>query len=189
MLHKLYTVYTEDSIPYLTSPVNFYQSQISRFRQTNKRKKMVIDLPNAQATQTLGRALGQQLSAGSVLLLKGDLGSGKTTLVQGLGEGLGIAAIDSPTFTLINEYTKGRLPLYHIDLYRLSAVEADGLFLETYWDGVEVEPGIVAIEWSERLTYLPSEYVEVALSYLPTGGQAKVSGVQAMGLNFAQLTF
>ncbi|MEL7223955.1 MAG: tRNA (adenosine(37)-N6)-threonylcarbamoyltransferase complex ATPase subunit type 1 TsaE [Cyanobacteria bacterium P01_D01_bin.36] len=141
---------------------------------------MVIDLPNAQATQALGQALGQQLSAGSVLLLKGDLGSGKTTLVQGLGFGLGLAEIDSPTFTLINEYTKGRLPLYHIDLYRLSATEADGLFLETYWDGVEVEPGIVAIEWSERLTYLPADPIEVALSYLPTGRQAVVNGLSSL---------
>lgn len=141
---------------------------------------MVIDLPDMQATQSLGRALGEQLSAGSVLLLKGDLGSGKTTLVQGLGKGLGITAIDSPTFTLINEYTKGRLPLYHIDLYRLSPTEADGLFLETYWDGVEVEPGIVAIEWSERLTYLPPQPIEVALSYLPTGRQATVSGAQGL---------
>ncbi|MGD1863131.1 MAG: tRNA (adenosine(37)-N6)-threonylcarbamoyltransferase complex ATPase subunit type 1 TsaE [Phormidesmis sp.] len=138
---------------------------------------MVIDLPNAQATQALGQALGEQLSAGSVLLLKGNLGSGKTTLVQGLGLGLGIPEIDSPTFTLINEYTKGRLPLYHIDLYRLSAVEADGLFLETYWDGTEVEPGIVAIEWSERLTYLPPQSIEITLSYLPTGRRGTVTGL------------
>ena len=128
---------------------------------------MVINLPNAQATQLLGQALGEQLPAGSVLLLKGNLGSGKTTLVQGIGQGLGVAEIDSPTFTLINEYTQGRLPLYHIDLYRLSAVEADALFLETYWDGLEVEPGIVAIEWSERLTHIPPEPIELSLSYLP----------------------
>lgn len=127
---------------------------------------MVINLPNAQATQLLGQALGEQLPAGSVLLLKGNLGSGKTTLVQGIGQGLGVAEIDSPTFTLINEYTQGRLPLYHIDLYRLSAAEADALFLETYWDGLEVDLGIVAIEWSERLTHLPPEPIDLSLSYL-----------------------
>lgn len=138
---------------------------------------MVIDLPDMHSTQALGRALGEQLIAGSVLLLKGDLGSGKTTLVQGLGQGLGIISIDSPTFTLINEYTKGRLPLYHIDLYRLSVAEADSLFLETYWDGVEVEPGIVAIEWSERLTYVPPAPIEITLSYLPSGRQATVTGL------------
>ena len=133
---------------------------------------MVIELPDREATQALGRSLGNQLSAGSVLLLKGDLGSGKTTLVQGLGSGLGITEIDSPTFTLINEYTKGRIPLYHIDLYRLSPAEADALYLETYWEGIETELGIVAIEWAERLTHLPPEPIELALSYLSQGRQA-----------------
>lgn len=147
-------------------------------RQLNEQ---VIDLPNAQATQALGHALGKQLAAGSVLLLKGDLGSGKTTLVQGLGAGLGIAEIDSPTFTLINEYTGGRLPLYHIDLYRLSAAEAEALYLETYWEGVEVEPGIVAIEWAERLTYLPPAPVELALRYLAgEGRQARLTFPQTL---------
>ena len=135
---------------------------------------MVIDLPDIQATLSLGRSLGQQLPAGSVLLLSGDLGAGKTTLVQGLGAGLGLTDIDSPTFTLINEYTKGRLPLYHIDLYRLSEAEADAMHLETYWEGEDVEPGIVAIEWSERLAYLPPEPLELSLSYLPKGRSAEI---------------
>lgn len=147
-----------------------------------KETTVVIDLPNAQATQALGQALGEQLPAGSVLLLKGDLGSGKTTLVQGLGKGLGIDDIDSPTFTLINEYTSGRLPLYHIDLYRLSEAEADALYLETYWDGVETEPGIVAIEWSERLIHLPPAPIELTLSYLPKGRQAVLKGVRSLDL-------
>ena len=144
---------------------------------------MVINLPDAQATQALGQRLGEQLPAGSVLLLKGNLGSGKTTLVQGLGKGLGVAEIDSPTFTLINEYTHGRLPLYHVDLYRLSPAEADALFLETYWEGVEVEPGIVAIEWSERLTHLPPAYIELALSYLPQGRRADLTLPKSLILN------
>ncbi|MEL6160803.1 MAG: tRNA (adenosine(37)-N6)-threonylcarbamoyltransferase complex ATPase subunit type 1 TsaE [Cyanobacteria bacterium J06554_11] len=145
-----------------------------------------IDLPTAVATQALGRALGEQLPAGSVLLLKGDLGSGKTTLVQGLGLGLGIADIDSPTFTLINEYTRGRLPLYHIDLYRLSEAEVDGLYLETYWEGVEVEPGIVAIEWSERLRHLPPDPIELSLSYLPEGRRANLRVPASLSLQVYQ---
>ncbi len=136
---------------------------------------MVIELPDSQATQALGRSLGEQLPAGSVLLLKGDLGSGKTTLVQGLGAGLGVKEIDSPTFTLINEYTKGRLPLYHIDLYRLSKAEANDLYLETYWEGIEVELGIVAIEWAERLTHLPLQPIELALSYHIKGRRAELT--------------
>ena len=141
-----------------------------------ERARIAIALPNEQATRALGKALSEQLPAGSVLLLKGELGAGKTTLVQGLGAGLGIEDIDSPTFTLINEYLGGKRPLYHIDLYRLSAEQADAMQLETYWDGLEVEPGIVAIEWSERLSYLPENSIEVALTYLPTEGrQAEVT--------------
>lgn len=147
---------------------------------------MVINLPNAQATQRLGEVLGERLPAGSVLLLKGNLGSGKTTLVQGIGQGLGVTEIDSPTFTLINEYSQGRLPLYHIDLYRLSAAEADALFLETYWEGLEVEPGIVAIEWSERLTHLPPDPIELTLSYLPEGRRADLALPQSLSLNLLE---
>ena len=115
-------------------------------------KTIKLSLADAAATRSLGVTLGQFLPPGSVILLKGDLGSGKTTLVQGIGEGLGITEpIVSPTFTLINEYTEGRLPLYHLDLYRLEPVEVTALHLETYWEGVEFPLGIVAIEWAERL--------------------------------------
>lgn len=133
-------------------------------------------LPNTAATYQLGYQLGQTLSAGTVLLLKGDLGSGKTTLVQGLGAGLGIAdTIDSPTFTLINEYLTGRIPLYHMDLYRLSVAETDGLNLDLYWDEQEVEPGIVAIEWAERLQTLPEAPITISLEYAAAGRLATLT--------------
>ncbi|HEY9616945.1 MAG TPA: tRNA (adenosine(37)-N6)-threonylcarbamoyltransferase complex ATPase subunit type 1 TsaE [Microcoleaceae cyanobacterium] len=134
--------------------------------------EVILHLADAAATQRLGILLGQRLPAGSVLLLAGDLGSGKTTLVQGIGVGLGLTdSIDSPTFTLINEYLGGRLPLYHLDLYRLHPQEAAALYPETYWEGNEVEPGIVAIEWSERLLYLPSEYLSLRLTYDSQAGR------------------
>ncbi len=124
-----------------------------------------FSLPDVEATRSLGITLGQSLPAGSVILLEGDLGSGKTTLVQGIGEGLGITEpIVSPTFTLINEYTEGRLPLYHLDLYRLQPEEIAALHLETYWEGVEFELGIMAIEWAEKLDYKPPSYLRVCLS-------------------------
>jgi tRNA threonylcarbamoyladenosine biosynthesis protein TsaE len=127
---------------------------------------MKIHLADAQGTRSLGMALGQYLPSGSVILLLGDLGTGKTTLVQGIGEGLGINdSIVSPTFTLINEYTSGRLPLYHLDLYRLEPQEVSALNLETYWEGIEVPPGIVAIEWAERMPYQPDSYLTVSLTY------------------------
>ncbi|MBD2777442.1 tRNA (adenosine(37)-N6)-threonylcarbamoyltransferase complex ATPase subunit type 1 TsaE [Iningainema tapete] len=125
---------------------------------------MKISLSNAAATRALGISLAQSLSANSVILLEGDLGAGKTTLVQGIGEGLGITeSIVSPTFTLINEYTQGRLPLYHLDLYRLEPEEVAALNLETYWEGIEVIPGIVAIEWAQRMPYKPNSYLSLRL--------------------------
>jgi tRNA threonylcarbamoyladenosine biosynthesis protein TsaE len=147
---------------------------------------VIISLPNVFATQQLGRILGESLPAKSVVLLKGDLGAGKTTLVQGLAEGLGIGEpVLSPTFALINEYVEGRLPLYHLDLYRLQTHEVKKLFLELYWEGVEVLPGIVAIEWAERLPYYPPNYLNIELSFTADlQRQAKVEMVGESDLDF-----
>lgn len=138
----------------------------------------IIPLPDANATQKLGLELGKSLVAGSVLLLVGDLGSGKTTFTQGLAQGMDILdSIVSPTFTIINEYTSGRLPLYHLDLYRLTPEEVNDLNLESYWLGLEAELGIVAIEWAERLSYLPDNYLRIELTYDTFDGRiAKISG-------------
>lgn len=120
-------------------------------------------LPDAQKTHQLGKSLGQLLTIQSVVLLDGELGAGKTTLVQGIGVGLGILEpIVSPTFNLINEYFEGTIPLYHLDLYRLSPQEVSTLYPETYWEGVEVHPGITVIEWASRLPYLPDRYLAIA---------------------------
>lgn len=130
-------------------------------------------LANLEETQRLGKILGQTISTGSVLLFAGDMGSGKTSLIQGLGQGLGITdPIVSPTFTLINEYHDGRVPLYHLDLYRLTPQQVGELYLETYWQGIEVPPGIVAIEWSERLIHRPSDYLFVELHHQAEARQA-----------------
>jgi tRNA threonylcarbamoyladenosine biosynthesis protein TsaE len=139
-----------------------------------------ITLPDPSTTHCLGLALGETLPVGSILLLKGDLGSGKTALVQGIGQGLGITEpINSPTFILLNEYLEGRVPLYHLDLYRLQPQEVDRLYLETYWDGLEVPLGIVAIEWAERLQPLPENYLEAYLTTLISGGRQ--IEIQAIG--------
>ncbi|MDY6936449.1 MAG: tRNA (adenosine(37)-N6)-threonylcarbamoyltransferase complex ATPase subunit type 1 TsaE [Cyanobacteriota bacterium] len=138
-----------------------------------------VSLADPAATYELGKCLGECLPPGSALLLEGELGAGKTTLVQGLGVGLEITeAIVSPTFTLINEYLEGRLPLYHFDLYRLDPSETEGLQPEIYWEGVEVEPGIVAIEWAQRLLYRPSRYLEIHLTHQ---GDRRQAELQAMG--------
>lgn len=139
---------------------------------------LTLTLRNAQATHTLGIALGRSLSPGSNLLLVGDLGSGKTSLVQGIGEGLGITEpVSSPTFVLLNEYLEGRIPLYHLDLYRLEETEVDELHLENYWDGIEAPLGIVAIEWAERLGYLPSHYLKFQWTAAETGRLIQISEI------------
>ncbi|HEY9845073.1 MAG TPA: tRNA (adenosine(37)-N6)-threonylcarbamoyltransferase complex ATPase subunit type 1 TsaE [Candidatus Caenarcaniphilales bacterium] len=150
-----------------------------------------IFLSAAQVTHHLGLVLGQSLAAGSVLLLQGELGSGKTTLVQGLAEGLGIAEpIVSPTFNLINEYLTGRLPLYHIDLYRLQPPEVAALHPEIYWEGVEIPLGIVAIEWPERLQNYPPNYLQIHLSYQTDDGrQAELIPVGNFNLTSLDLYF
>lgn len=100
-------------------------------------------------TSAAGRELSRRLAPGTVVLLTGDLGAGKTAFVKGLAEGLGIDPLEvsSPTFTLIQEYRGGTLPLYHVDLYRLNPREADDLGL----DEIAGSGGIMAVEWPDRL--------------------------------------
>lgn len=145
-------------------------------------------LPNREATLAFGQVLGRSLPAGSVLLLKGDLGSGKTTLVQGLGAGLGITApIVSPTFILVQEYGEGRLPLYHLDLYRLKPQDMVHLAPDAYWSGLDYPPGIVAIEWPERLLAKPPDYLAIRLDFSATG-EARRLELRAEGTgNFKDL--
>jgi len=100
-------------------------------------------------TQSLGRRWAAELSAGTVIGLSGDLGAGKTQLVKGLATGLGIEdKISSPTFALVNEYETGRVPLFHLDLYRLDTPEQIlGAGLETY---LIAPNGIAVVEWIDR---------------------------------------
>ena len=100
-------------------------------------------------TAAVGREIAADLRAGDVVLLAGELGAGKTAFVRGLAEGLGIdpAEVTSPTFTLIQEYAGGRVPLYHVDLYRLKSIEVEDLGL----DDLTMEGGVTAIEWPDRL--------------------------------------
>ena len=145
---------------------------------------MIFSLPNKLATVEFGRVLGESLPVGSTVLLEGDLGAGKTTLVQGIGLGLGVKEpIVSPTFTLINEYEGEICPLYHLDLYRMLSNEIESLAPEIYWEGREVAPGITAIEWAQRLPYLPSSYVKIVLS-LDLTMEKRGIDLQSFGIDF-----
>jgi tRNA threonylcarbamoyladenosine biosynthesis protein TsaE len=137
-------------------------------------------LADSIATQKLGKLLGEILPVSTTILLEGDLGTGKTTLVQGIGLGLGIKEqIVSPTFSLIDEYNEGRLPLYHLDIYRLSGDEIEAIHPEIYWEGIEVPPGITAIEWSQLLPFKPDRYLQIELTH--TDSQQRQVHLQIFG--------
>lgn len=114
-------------------------------------------------TEAAGTRLAESLRAGDVVLLYGDLGAGKTAFTRGLAQGLGIdpADVSSPTFTLVQEY-RGRLTLYHVDLYRLEEREVDDLGLEELILG----DGVVVIEWAERWRGRPDDVIGVRLEHL-----------------------
>ena len=102
-----------------------------------------------QETRALGGRLANALWAGSVVAFTGDLGAGKTAFVSGMAEALGVEEqVTSPTFTIVNEYEGGRLPLFHFDMYRLG--DADELF-HIGWEDYLARGGICAVEWSENV--------------------------------------
>ena len=124
---------------------------------------MTVTTHSQEETAALGRQLADSLAAGSILLLVGDLGAGKTALVRGLAEGLGVPPdeVSSPTFTLMQEYRGGRVPLIHVDLYRLNdAREIDDLGLEEI--GLN---GVLAIEWAEKLPRPIADAIEVRIDH------------------------
>jgi tRNA threonylcarbamoyladenosine biosynthesis protein TsaE len=120
-------------------------------------------------TGAVGSELATTLSRGDVVLLIGDLGAGKTAFVRGLAEGLGIASdqVSSPTFTLVQEYRAGRVPLVHVDLYRLDDPrEIDDLGLDEI-----AEEGVLAIEWAEKHPRPPREAIRVLLEHAGETGR------------------
>ncbi|MEK7281596.1 MAG: tRNA (adenosine(37)-N6)-threonylcarbamoyltransferase complex ATPase subunit type 1 TsaE [Chloroflexota bacterium] len=117
-----------------------------------------------EETQKIGKRLGGEAKAGDVFLLVGGLGSGKTCLVQGLAAGLGVEdVVSSPSFVLLKQY-RGRLPLYHIDLYRVDRrEEVEDLGLEDYLSG----PGVMVVEWADRgWGVWPQDHLLIEMDYL-----------------------
>lgn len=127
-------------------------------------ERVELQSESEEQTRAIGSRLGAVLSAGSRVGLRGDLGAGKTCLVRGIAEGLGIPPdrVRSPSFTLMLEYEGGRLPVYHLDLFRLQPNATDSLSLREYLYG----GGVALVEWCERLAEPLEDYLEVTLTFV-----------------------
>lgn len=143
-----------------------------------------VTMTSREQTIALGEKIGKLLQAGDVLVLDGDLGAGKTTFTKGIGKGLGIHdLIKSPTFTIIREYHDGRLPLYHMDAYRLENGGAEDLGLEEYFDS----DGVSVVEWAEFVEdELPDDFLAIHFKRTDTEG-TRVLEFEPHGRHFTAL--
>lgn len=132
-------------------------------------------------TEALGARLAAVLSPGAVVAYQGGLGMGKTAFTRGLAKGLGYTGrVTSPTFTIVNEYEGGRLPLFHFDMYRLE--NADALF-DIGWEDYLDRGGVCAVEWSEQVTEaLPPDTVWVTISRCPEGDGCRTITIEGVDL-------
>lgn len=129
-----------------------------------KEIKREIRINSEYETRQFGEALARELKAGDILALVGDLGTGKTTLTKYIARELGIMqAITSPTFTIICEYTEGRLPLYHFDVYRLNSVDE---MLELGYEEYFFGDGVCIVEWADKIEeLLPENTKTIYITY------------------------
>lgn len=138
-----------------------------------------------QETERLGAALAQYLLPGDVLAYTGDLGAGKTAFTRGLAAGLGITdRVTSPTYTVVNEYLSGRLPLFHFDMYRLHS--ADELF-DIGWEDYLTRGGVCAVEWSENVEDALEDPIRVELRKVDDDPEQRVISIEG-GRRFADLS-
>jgi len=140
----------------------------------------VFFLTTPNETRRLGLILGELLGADAVVAFIGHLGAGKTCLIQGLAKGLGVPdeyIVTSPSFNLANEYP-GRVPFFHLDVYRLDGSD----FYETGLDEYFSRKGVVALEWADKIKdILPQPHLEVELSQIESGGRRAVLRAQDDG--------
>lgn len=115
-----------------------------------------------EETEALGAALAEKLTPGTVIAYRGDLGAGKTAFTRGLARGLGCREqVTSPTYTIVNEYLGGRLPLFHFDMYRLSS--SDDLW-DIGWEDYLERGGVCAVEWSENVADAMADAIVVSIA-------------------------
>ena len=144
---------------------------------------MIIETNSAKETFLLGEKLGRQAAAGQIYTLNGDLGVGKTVFTQGVAAGLGIAEpVNSPTFTIIQEYEGGRLPFYHFDVYRIGDIEE---MEEIGYDDYFFGEGGCLIEWAELIEeLLPENIISINIEKNPEKGfdyrKITIEGVETL---------
>lgn len=128
-------------------------------------------------TEALGARLAAVLAPGDVVAYQGGLGMGKTAFTRGLARGLGYTGrVTSPTFTIVNEYEGGRLPLFHFDMYRL---ENAGALFDIGWEDYLDRGGVCAVEWSEQVSEaLPPDTVWVSLARCPGGDDRRTITIE-----------
>ena len=144
---------------------------------------MIFTTNSPTETEKLGAALGRILPPGTVLAYRGDLGAGKTAFTRGLARGLGCrATVTSPTYTIVNEYVTGRLPLFHFDMYRLAS--SDDLW-DIGWEDYLDRGGICAVEWSENVADAMEDPVFVTIE--KTGEDSRRITVEG-GISLADLS-
>lgn len=146
---------------------------------------MEIVSKKAKDTEKLAKKIAQFLKPQDIILLDGDLGAGKTTFTKGLALGLGIKKnVKSPTFTIVREYHEGRLPLYHMDVYRLEDASADDIGLDEYFNG----DGVSVVEWSQFIdNELPNEYLIIHIIKDEQNDDQRKIVIEAKGERYQEL--
>ncbi|MFI3313017.1 MAG: tRNA (adenosine(37)-N6)-threonylcarbamoyltransferase complex ATPase subunit type 1 TsaE [Eubacteriales bacterium] len=132
-----------------------------------------------EESEALGERLAHKLEPGMIVAYYGDLGAGKTAFTRGLARGLGITAqVTSPTYTIVNEYLGGNMPLFHFDMYRLTC--ADDLF-DIGWDDYLERGGVCAVEWSENVEEALMDAVVVDIRKVPEDNDTRLITVKGRG--------
>ena len=126
---------------------------------------MTVITKSPEQTELLGKKLAELLRPGDVIAYYGDLGAGKTAFTRGLAAGLGIReAVTSPTYTIVNEYLSGRMPLFHFDMYRLSSSEE---LFDIGWEDYLARDGVCAVEWSENVADALTDAISITIEKDP----------------------
>ena len=135
---------------------------MARLRYEDRYMQYITNSPTE--TEAIGSALGKILPPGTILAYRGDLGAGKTAFTRGLAKGLGCKdLVTSPTYTIVNEYLGGRLPLFHFDMYRLAS--SDDLW-DIGWEDYLERGGICAVEWSENVSDAMEDAIFITIEKL-----------------------